>query len=318
MNSLLDWFDTAQQVLFETLVQPLLFNLGLGSVIEEAYDWTMWLLIGMLQICFLILVFGSLQRLRPVEPIVDRAQVRIDIFYTLLHRLGLFRIALFFSIQPFWDTAAGWAHVLGFSPFNLDGVWPGVTDQPWVSLIIYLLSFDLLEYVYHRAQHRYSWFWALHAVHHSQRQMTMWSDNRNHVLDSLMHDSVVVLLSLAIGVPPGQFVMIVVFTQLVESFSHSNVRLWFGTWGERLLVSPRFHRQHHSIDYDESAAGPAKGHNFAVLFPLWDVLFGTGHFENNYPETGIHDQLPEAGGRNYGRGFIAQQWLGLKRMVGLG
>ena len=82
MNSLLDWFDTAQQVLFETLVQPLLFNLGLGSVIEEAYDWTMWLLIGMLQICFLILVFGSLQRLRPVEPIVDRAQVRIDIFYT--------------------------------------------------------------------------------------------------------------------------------------------------------------------------------------------------------------------------------------------
>jgi sterol desaturase/sphingolipid hydroxylase (fatty acid hydroxylase superfamily) len=145
----------------------------------------------------------------------------------------------------------------------------------------------------------------------------MWSDNRNHLLDSVLHDSVIVFVSLAIGVPPGQFVMIVVFMQLVESFSHSNVRLWFGRWGERILVSPRFHRQHHSIAYDESTAGAAKGHNFAVLFPVWDLIFGTGHFENEYPKTGIYDQLPEAGSRNYGRGFFAQQWLGLKRMVGL-
>ena len=30
----------------------------------------------------------------------------------------------------------------------------------------------------------------------------------------------------------------------------------------------------------------------------------------------MRDQLPEEGGRDYGRGFWAQQWLGLKRLAG--
>ena len=110
--------------------------------------------------------------------------------------------------------------------------------------------------------------------------------------------------------------LIVVFTQLVESFSHANVRLSFGRWGDRLLVSPRFHRHHHSIAIEESTAGVRRGSNFSVLFPVWDILCGTGRFETPYGPTGIHDQLPQAGARDYGRGFLAQQWLGLKRLVG--
>jgi hypothetical protein len=51
---------------------------------------------------------------------------------------------------------------------------------------------------------------------------------------------------------------------------------------------------------------------------VWDILFKTARFETAYPPTGIHDQLPEAGGRDYGRGFIAQQVLGIKRMFGRG
>jgi sterol desaturase/sphingolipid hydroxylase (fatty acid hydroxylase superfamily) len=60
------------------------------------------------------------------------------------------------------------------------------------------------------------------------------------------------------------------------------------------------------------------GCNFAVLFPLWDVLFGTAQWQREVEPTGIRDQLPapEGQAREYGRGFWAQQWLGLKRMVG--
>lgn len=314
MNNLLDMFDVAQQWLFETVVQPGLFHFGLSNYTEDAYQGTMWLLIGLLQVLFLLVVFGALQKWRPVEPIVDRQQIHVDILYTLIHRLRLFQVALFFLVQPFWDAIAGWAHVYGLSAFNLDQLWPGVTDQAWVSLIIYLLIFDAVDYFYHRAQHRYAWFWALHAVHHSQRQMTMWSDNRNHLLDSALRDSVMVFVSLVIGVQPGQFVLIVIFTQLIESFSHANIRLHFGRWGDRLLVSPRYHRKHHSIEYNESTAGAAKGHNFAVLFPVWDLIFGTASFDSAYSPTGIHDQLPDAGSHDYGRGFLAQQWLGLRRM----
>ncbi len=316
MDTLIQWFSLCQQWLFEAAVQPLLFHLGMASLIEDAYDATMWLLVGLIQVAVLALGFGALERWRPVEVVHDRQQVAVDVLYTLIHRLGLFRILLFFTVEPLWDAAFGQLHLWGMNGWQLDQLWPGVTDGPWTSLLLYLLVFDLVDYLYHRAQHRYAWLWSLHALHHSQRQLTCWSDNRNHLLDDMLRDVVIVLVSQLIGVPPGQFVAIVVIMQLAESLSHANLRVGFGRWGSRLLVGPRFHRQHHSIAYDASSPGPAGGCNFAPLFPLWDMVFGTARFDGDYGPTGIHDQLPQAGGRDYGRGFWAQQWLGLKRLAG--
>ena len=59
----------------------------------------------------------------------------------------------------------------------------------------YLLLFDLVDYALHRAQHHFDWWWQLHAVHHSQRQMTMWSDNRNHLLDDVIRDCIIVVVA---------------------------------------------------------------------------------------------------------------------------
>src|SRR6476620_2241953 len=145
----------------------------------------------------------------------------------------------------------------------------------------------------HRGQHRFNWWWALHSLHHSQRQMTMWSDNRNHLLDDVLHDAIIVLVAQLIGVAPGQFIAIVAFTQLSESLQHANLRLGFGAIGERLWISPRFHRVHHSIGIGHEkrvAANVLKdgkspalgGHNFGVLLPWWDVLFRTANFELRY------------------------------------
>ena len=295
-----------------------MFGLGLGNLLEDGYDATGWLLVGLLQLAVIVLVFGSLQRWRPVEPLSDRRAVRVDILYTLLHRLGLFRVALFFAVDPLWDLLFGRLSVAGWSPWHLDTalapLWTGVTDTAWFAFLAYLVVFDFLDYWLHRGQHRFRWWWALHAVHHSQRQMTMWSDNRNHLLDDLIRDVAVVLLARLIGVAPGQFVALVACTQLIESLSHANLRLAFGPF-ERLLVSPRFHRRHHGLDSGGPQDGPG-GENFAVLFPLWDMLFGTANFAPGYPPTGIRDQATDAGGREYGQGFWAQQWLGLRRLIG--
>ena len=78
MELLSDLFSGMQQWLFETLVQPLLFHLGLGSILEDAYDGTMWLLLGVVQLIIMLAVFGPLQRWRPVEKIVDRTSVRLE------------------------------------------------------------------------------------------------------------------------------------------------------------------------------------------------------------------------------------------------
>jgi sterol desaturase/sphingolipid hydroxylase (fatty acid hydroxylase superfamily) len=321
-----DWLHDplvqAQQWLFETIVQPLVFGLGQGALLEDAFDATGWLILGLLQMAVLLMIIGPLQRWRPVEPMADRAAVRVDVLYTLIHRLGLFRLLMFFSMDPLADALTGWLALHGVGAWQLDQSlapwWPGVTDTALAAFVAYLLVLDLADYGIHRAQHRFNWWWALHSLHHSQRQMTMWSDNRNHLLDDLLRDGLLVLLAQLIGVPPGQFIAVVVFGQLLESLSHANLRLGFGTLGERLLVSPRFHRLHHSIGLGHESQGPGSlgGHNFAVLFPVWDLIFRSANFENRYDPTGVRDQLPEAGGRDYGRGFWAQQWLGLRRMVG--
>jgi sterol desaturase/sphingolipid hydroxylase (fatty acid hydroxylase superfamily) len=387
MDSLMNAFDGVQQWLFEAVVQPLAFMSGLGNFLEDAYDGTGWLLVGLIQLVVMLLLIAPLQRWRPVEPVSDRPAIRVDVFYTLIHRLGLFRLVLFFTLIPVLDDAIGWLRVQGVPTFHLDDLWPGVTDQAVVSFLLYLVVMDFFDYGLHRGQHRFEWWWRLHALHHSQRQMTMWSDNRNHLLDDVIRDVLLVTLAQLIGVAPGQFVAIVAITQLSESLHHANLRLWFGRWGERLWVSPRFHRRHHSVGIGHekqpkldtatlSAAGPPQGQrsptpseaqgkparwgsepraagsggaqhlsaagppqgakapsggsavhevtsvgannlggcNFGVLLPWWDMLFGTANFEVRYDPTGIRDQVEQ--GRDYGHGFWAQQWLGLKRLAG--
>ena len=335
----MDWvagvFDAAQQWVFENTIQPLLFMLGWGGILESGYAAAGWLLVGMLQIAVICLVIGPLQKWKPVEPVVNKAAVRVDVLYTLIHRLGVFRVAVFFLLTPLMDSMFGALRLIGFSPLQLDGLLPGVTDIPWVSLLIYLVVFDFVDYWIHRGQHHFEWWWKLHALHHSQQQMTMWTDNRNHLLDDVLRDIILVVVAQCIGVAPTQFIAIVAITQLSESFQHANLRVWFGSIGERLWISPRFHRRHHSIGIGHETVQPPKGsklghpadarkvvlggHNFGVLLPWWDMLMGTANFELRYDPTGIRDQVePDAHGRvrDYGKGFWSQQWLGICRLLG--
>ncbi|MEN9418924.1 MAG: hypothetical protein RI988_2544 [Pseudomonadota bacterium] len=318
MQGLTDLFGEGQQLLFEAVVQPLVFALGLGNLLEDAFRATGWLLVGAVQIVLLLTVLRTLERWRPVEPVSDRRAVRVDVLYTLLHRLGLFRVAMFFTLDAAVLALAGELRMAGLPAWQLDAVWPGVTDVPWVSFVLYLLLFDFVDYWIHRGQHGVQKWWELHALHHSQRQMTMWSDNRNHLLDDVIRDAILASVALAVGVGPGQFVAIVALTQLVESLSHANVRLSFGPVFGRLLVSPGFHRTHHQIGigHESLGRGSLGGCNFAVLFPVWDLVFRTARLVPAYGPTGIRDQLPEEGGRDYGTGFWSQQWLGVRRLLG--
>ena len=48
MDALIDLFATAQEGLFETFFQPLAFAWGFASRLENVYEATGWLLIGLL------------------------------------------------------------------------------------------------------------------------------------------------------------------------------------------------------------------------------------------------------------------------------
>ena len=312
---LTDGFAFLQLVLFESVVQPIAFFLGAGNLLDVAYEGTGWLMVGMVQILVMVLVIAPLEKWKPAEPLVSPDAVKVDVIYTLIHRLGLFKLFMFFTFENLIETAFGMLRVHGLPTFNLDAVWPGVTDTAVVSFVIYLVVFDAVNYFIHRGQHQFNAWWALHSLHHSQRQMTLWTDNRNHLLDDIITAIVLSVVAKLIGVGPGQFVALIAIGQLSENFQHANFKCSFGWLGDRLWVSPRFHRLHHSVGIGHESAGRQTlgGHNFGVLFPWWDMMFGTADFSNRYDPTGIRDQVEN--GRDYGQGFWAQQKLGLMRMI---
>ena len=318
METLTDWFAQAQQGLFEWGVQPLAVAMGLSNILEVAYEGTGWLLVGFLQIMLMLVVIHPLERLWPVAPVRDRAAIRVDVLYTLIHRLGLFQLVMFFSFDALFEQGLGELRSMGLPTIHLDQLWPGVTDQALVSFVIYLVVFDFVNYWIHRAQHQSDRWWALHARHHSQREMSMWTDNRNHLFDSIVVSLILSAVSALIGVGPGQFVALIALGQLSESFQHANLRWWFGKVGDRLWVSPRFHRRHHSVGIGHESLDQGRpvlgGCNFGVLLPWWDMLFGTADFALRFDATGVRDQVEQ--GRDYGQGFWAQQWLGLQRWLG--
>ncbi|HEX9391442.1 MAG TPA: sterol desaturase family protein [Usitatibacteraceae bacterium] len=303
-------FAVLQDQVFETGVLPVMHALGLGGYAEQAFDWTEFFLIGAIEVTLLAMVLGALEKWRPVEAQTGDADKKVDVLYTLLHRLGFVPLALFLFLQPLVDLLDGWLRLHDIIPPKLEDALPFLNSSPLLSFLFYLVILDFFAYWLHRGQHRINAWWALHSLHHSQRQMSFWSDDRNHLLDDVLIDGAFALIALLIGVAPGQFITIVVATRVVESLSHANLRLSFGRIGEYLLVSPRFHRVHHAIGLGHE--GAQRGCNFAVLFPVWDALFGTFNHAPIYPSTGVRNQLE---GVNYGSHFWEQQWLGLNRLV---
>jgi len=322
MQTISDWFGTAQGWLFETVIQPLVFQLGFGEYIEEAFEGTEWLMIGVLELTLLFLVLRPMEALIPVHKFTDPRARWNDFIYTVLHRIGLFSVLIFFTLDPLLDSLAGLLRFESFQPLNLESLIPNIS--PLGAFLVYFVVLDFFDYWYHRASHQFNWWWALHGLHHSQQNMNLWSDNRNHLLDDFLRDIYMGVIALCIGVEPSQYVMLVSVSRILQSLQHANVRIHFGWLGERLLVSPRYHRMHHAIGvgHESKGAGTLGGCNFAVLLPVWDIIFRTANFTPEFVTTGIRDQLPKTAadgtvvaGREYGKGFWSQHWLALKRLV---
>jgi sterol desaturase/sphingolipid hydroxylase (fatty acid hydroxylase superfamily) len=217
--------------------------------------------------------------------------------------LPLVTYVLFYRAQV---AVGGWMADRDLVPPTLEGVFPFLLGQPVLTFLLYAIILDFAEYWRHRLSHRFRWWWSLHALHHAQRQMTFWSDDRNHLLDDLLSFVWFGVIALAIGVPPLQFPLLVLLLRFLESLSHANVRLSFGWLGERVLVSPRFHRTHHGV-----LAVGQRSCNYGAVLPWWDMAFGSADFSRDYVQTG-----DPSGEEALATGtYWQQQSAGLRRFI---
>lgn len=136
-----------------------------------------------------------------------------------------------------------------------------------VQAILMLVIGDFLGYWTHRKFHGRR-LWLFHAVHHSSTTLDWLSALRAHPLNEVISRLVLTLPLLALGFAPAAAASIAPIFALFAILLHANLD-W--DWGplRAVVASPRFHRWHHTCE-DEG-----RDKNFAGLFPVWDILFGT-------------------------------------------
>jgi sterol desaturase/sphingolipid hydroxylase (fatty acid hydroxylase superfamily) len=166
-------------------------------------------------------------------------------------------------------TTGALAQKLGFGLIDLEALGlPGLAGGI-VAVLVSALIYDFFFYWLHRLEHANAFFWQEHAVHHSDPFMSASTGARGHFGDAFLVPLFILLpMALLFKLPPISFAPLALVPFAYFYVTHMNVRLGFGPlWW--LLVSPDYHRIHHSLD---------KKHfnkNFVLWFPVWDILFGT-------------------------------------------
>jgi sterol desaturase/sphingolipid hydroxylase (fatty acid hydroxylase superfamily) len=290
-------YDDLHEWLMQNLILPVFFQFNWMSYVEDSSLALDWFLIGIFQILIIALI------LRPAEAKEEllsdmgysgKSAIWSDIFYCFVHRLGLFQLLFFFSLNPLFINIGSLLHDVRFARLNLENILPNFNSTPLLSFIVYLIILDFVDYLYHRISHQFSWWWQLHALHHSQRHMTAWSDNRNHLIDDVLKAIVFSTVALVIGIEPSQFILLVAFSHLIQSWQHGYYSNQF-QFLKYFIVTPSFHRYHHAIrlGYElPGKPGVLGGCNFGVLFPWWDLLFKTAIFDTSYHPTGVDAIVP--------------------------
>ncbi len=301
-----DPFDSLAGWIQQHWLVPLLWHCGLLQWEDLSYGWALFAIYGAAQVALMFMLCLPLEHWRPVERWHSRRAVLTDVLYTVIQRVGILPLVTFVGFYEVQVTLNAFLADHGYVPPTLEGALPFLLGRPVLTFVLYAIILDFADYWRHRISHRIGWWWALHSLHHAQRQMTFWSDDRNHLLDDLIGALWFGVIALVIGVSPMQFPLLVLFLRLIESLSHANARIDFGPVAGRLLISPRFHRAHHGV----LAAG-ARSCNYGAILPWWDMLFGTADFSRFYAPTGD----PTAEEALATGSYAAQQWAGLRRLA---
>jgi sterol desaturase/sphingolipid hydroxylase (fatty acid hydroxylase superfamily) len=165
--------------------------------------------------------------------------------------------------------------LLGIVETTANAVMPNargwVASNPfWVQAVVAVIIGDLGIYLMHRLAHTLPWLWRVHAVHHSAEELDWLIAFRFHPLDQLLMRVASLAPLVALNISPTAITVFVVVFAWQSWLVHANVRISYGPlrWA---IVSPEFHHLHHSAERESF------NQNYASIFAVWDLLFGTGH-----------------------------------------
>ena len=237
-------------------------------------------IIGWLMIAVVIALVGIIEQKKPAERGQSPRDILADYKLGLLHLMAHWLARSLSGPFVIWliNTTGG-----GLIHLRDDGIWIVFTVVAW------FLIADFYSYWIHRALHASPYLWAMHSLHHSAPAMTASTGARQSWLESF---TAAFIVSPAIGmvfnVPPVVLTIYLIVQIASSLYSHANIG---ASWIGLIYAGPQYHRLHHSQlreHYDR---------NFAELFPIWDLLFGTmtRPKPGEFPPTGLSDEAPPSG-----------------------
>jgi sterol desaturase/sphingolipid hydroxylase (fatty acid hydroxylase superfamily) len=211
-------------------------------------------LAGPVVLGFVLTVF-AIERRWPAQPRPAFARGhRVDAMYFGVHALVGVPIMVLAG-TGFSDLLARHASWLALPAL------PAVPRALFIAAAI--VAIDGFDWIAHYGSHRLEALWRLHAVHHSQEELSILSTFRT---SPLVHIGFVItaipVLALAANnaTPPE---LLTTFACL-GALPHANVRWSYGRLG-RWVISPSYHRVHHRTSGRLDV-------NLGVLFTFWDRL----------------------------------------------
>ena len=138
-------------------------------------------------------------------------------------------------------------------------------------VLVAVILVSLNEFIYywlHRLQHKYLFFWRIHATHHHITKMGAARGDRTHPFEflALMFGAPIVLV--LAGASDNVIAVYGAFYFFSVYLNHSNLPLRSGLYGV-FFTTPEQHHLHHAYDLDTGNT------NFGCSVIIWDRIFGT-------------------------------------------
>jgi len=176
-------------------------------------------------------------------------------------------VVINFALAFLLLQTADWVQANNFGFIN----W--MPDMPlWMYVLLGVLLLDFFgAYLAHFVEHKVSYLWMIHLVHHTDHKVDTTTANRHHPLESLIRFAFTLIGVFIIGTPIAIVMIYQSLSLVFTQFTHANVKMPKGVdhFLSYFIVSPDMHKvhHHHRLPYTDS--------NYGNIFSVWDRIFGT-------------------------------------------
>ena len=210
----------------------------------------------------------------PNQPLIGKGFLQDLIWYLIAAPLIL--LILFPVLAFFRGIFEQW---LGFISLHSARSWP-----VYLQIIAAVLMAEFIIWSTHYIRHKVTALWYFHAIHHSQEELNIFTENRAHIVDLLVVSVLGFIPFFIFQVSDLYAVLVIgIYKPIHARFIHANVKMNLG-WLGWIFTNPQFHRVHHSVQPEH------RDKNFGAHLSIYDHLFGTAYRSREvYPLTGIED-----------------------------